>query len=372
MSAIAVLDTSTKKFQVYSLESGGEQSTIKDFVTALEEALTHERTGVIVSGSTCVRVLCAAVGENCINICDKLHTVQYYLLDGKPWVIKTGIFSSEHIDVHIKDTTMENGNEAAIKMDFDRSYVKDLKHMFAKMTCSFFPNLHFVFEKRELENDRKMSEYNLTSGCVVSCLCCSARTRSASIGSSYVYISPSTDRNNGFDGLSPVWRRATPGLWLEGICSNKICVAYSRLVIMNQGFTDLDFYSKRHGYKCPMCYEKVIHTLCGFTRCEWMTVGMERSSTPHRPRVVRQDWQRLEDGHLCFTPNKEAWLVFKVCCRELNRLEFCALCMTSSPPKTMQRLPCGHMIHSTCAGDGPDCLQCAGQRSMTSYQNYFC
>lgn len=369
-SSIALVDSSTKKVHVFPLKGGGKGLTIKEFVTAVEGTLTRRRTNQGKEG-TCVRVLCAAVGENCINICDKSHTVQYYLLDSKPWYFRTGIFSSEHVDVHIKDTTMENGDEAAIKMDFDRSYVKDLKQMFAKMTCTFSPNLHFIFEKRELENDRKMSDYNLTNGCVVSCLCRSARTRTASFESPYVYISPYRDQHGDYNGLSPVWRQATPGLWLEGKCSNKICVAYSRLVIMNEGFTDLDFTSERHSCKCPMCYEKVIPTGFGFTRCAWMTIGVKATSDPQHPHVVRQDWQKLEEGHRCFTPNKDIWSIFKVCCRELSRLEFCAVCMTSLLSRTMQRMGCGHKFHLACAADTEDCLQCAGEQSMTSYQNCF-
>ncbi len=359
--SIALVDTSTNEIHVFpsEIESGGEEVTIKDFVTTVEETLTLAKS----EAGTCVRVLCAAVGDSCINICDKLRTVQYYLLDDKPWYIRTRVFSSDHVDVHIKETTTEDGYEAAIKMDFDRSYVKDLKQMFAKMTCTFFPNLHFIFEKKELENDKKMSEYNLTNGCVVSCLCGKGRTVS-SFGTPYVYVSE-------FGQLPPVWRRATPGMWLEGKCSNKICLAHSKLVVMNQGFTDLDFTSERHNCKCPMCYEGVVPTGCGFSRCEWMTVGLKRSTSHlQRPQVVRQDWQRLEEGYCCFSPNRDTWSMFKVCCRELSSLKLCILCMSRSLPKTMRTSPCGHTFHSTCAGDG-ECLQCAGERSSTPYQNYF-
>lgn len=370
-SSIALVDTFTRKVHLFPLKGGGKGLTIKEFMTTVEETLTRRRTSHQGKEGTCVRVLCAAVGENCINICDKSHTVQYYLLDSKPWYIRTGLFSSDHVDVHIKDTTIENGNEAAIKMDFDQSYVKDLKQRFAKMTCTFFPNLHFIFEKKELENDRKMSDYNLTSGCVVSCLCCSARTRTTSFGP-YVYISPYRDQHGHNDGLSPVWHQATPGLWLEGKCSNKICVANSRLVIMNQGFTDLDFTSESHGCKCPMCYETVIPTGFGFSRCVWTTVGVKATSDPQHPHVVRQDWQKLEEGYRRFNPNKDMWSIFKVCCRELSRSEFCAVCMTSFLPRTMQRMACGHTFHLTCAAEeAEDCLQCAGEQSMTSYQNCF-
>ena len=363
--SIALLDAATEKVHVFPVQRGVEV-TVKEFVTAVEETLTR----ALSQEKACVRVLCAAVGASCINICDKVRTVHYYLLDAKPWFIRTGVFSSDHADLHIKETAKEDGNEAAIKMDVDRSYIRDLKQRFAKMTCNFFPNLHFIFEKRELENDKKISEYNLTNGSVVSCLC--GKNRTVSFGTPYIYVTPYRDRGEDYDTLSPVWRRATPGMWLEGKCSNKICVAHSKLVVMNQGFADLDFTNEKLGCKCPMCYERVVPTGCGFNRCEWTTVGLKRSSfSSERPQVVRQDWQRLEESYRFFIPNKDIWQVYKVACKELSSPNFCVVCMTSPQNKSMQTAPCGHTVHLTCAKDRKDCLQCIGEQNMTSYQSYF-
>lgn len=371
LSTLALVETSTKKVHVFPLKGGGKELTIKDFITTVEEVLTSAQ-----GEGTCVRVLCAAVGEYCINICDTTRTVLYYLLDARPWLIKTGIFSSKHVDVHIRDITKEDGNEVAIKMDLDQTCVKDLKQMFAKMTCTLLPTLRFIFGREELENDRRISDYNLTKGSVVSCLCTSARNRTANFTTPHMYISPYRDQNGVHNGLFPVWRRATPGLWLEGECRNKICVAFSRLVIVNQGFADLDFTSERNICKCPMCYEEVVPVAFGFSRCKWMTVGVKATSDDHHPHIERQDWQRLEEGHRYFKPHKDDWSVLRLCCKELSHLEFCAVCMTRLLPRTMRTAPCGHVIHSSCAAEEGlvlevDCLLCAAEQSMTPYQNCF-
>lgn len=373
VSTLSVVDSSTKLVHVFPLKRGG-RLTIKEFVSAIEETLT----GLAQEG-TCIRVLCGSVGgEGCINICDRQRTVQYYLLDAKPWYIRTGVFSAKQADVHIKEANKEPelGNEATIKMDLDRNYVRDLKQKFAMMTCSLISNLHLVFEKRKLENDKRLCDCNLTNGCVVPCVSVnsSAINRKA-FGPQYVQVSSSnTDhlqlQENG--GHSPAWRRVAPGMWLEGKCGNDICVAYSRLVVMNQGFTDLDFVRDgvKHGCKCPMCYANIAPTACGFSRCEWMTVGLKKTSEQQHPQVVRQDWQRLEEGHCRFTPNKDTWLTFKVATRELISVKFCVLCMTSSVSK-MAAAPCGHVFHLHCAKEGLECLQCIGEQNMTTYQNCF-
>lgn len=321
--SVSLVDISTKQVHVLPLKRGGEV-TIRDFITAVEERLTR----LAQDEGTCVRVLCAAVGDSCINICDKLRSVQYYLLDAKPWFIKTGQFSSSQVDVHIKEINRENGNEAAIKMDLDKSHVKDLKQKFARMTGSFFASMHLVFDKKELENDKRLSDYNLTSGCVVPCISGGSRTK---FGTPYVHISLGDTMEDGvysgLSGLSPVWRRATPGMWLEGKCTNEICVARSKMVVMNQGYTDLDFVSEWHKSKCPMCYERVTPTMCGFNRCEWTTAGLKKAGSERQcPQVVRQDWQRQEgEKYHRLMPYKDNshWVKFKVSCRQLKK--FCGV-----------------------------------------------
>lgn len=361
--SIGLVDTSTKRVHVFHLRRG--QVTIRAFFTSVEEKLTvlQAREG------TCIRILCAAVGDSCINICDKLRTVEYYLLDAKPWFIKTAVFPSSYIDVHIKETDLEYGNEADIKMDLDRSHVKDLKQKFAKMTCTFFPSLHLIFDKKELEDGKRLSDCNLTSGSVVPCIS-GERGRKLSFGTPYVHIPQNNLQGRG-DGLTPAWRRATSGMWLEGKCCNKICVAYLKVVVMNQGFTDLDFINERYRCKCPMCYELVIPVAYGFNRCEFMTVGLKITLDCQYPQVARQDWQRLLDSYHRFVPKSDGWLKFKLASRELKpRLKFCVLCMSESETG-IACAPCGHGFHASCLKEEGTCLQCIGERNMTAYQKYF-
>ena len=182
---------------------------------------------------------------------------------------------SSHADVRVRDFNSEFGNEAAIKIDPDKTLVKDLKQKFAKMTCTLFTSLHLMVDKKELENDKRLSQYNLASGCIVPCV---SGSRRMSFGAPSMHVPQRKLEANGHSAnghnaeLSPVWRRADPGLWLEGKCENNICVAYSKTVVMNAGFTDLDFISEKrmiHKSKCPMCYEKVTPISFGFNRCIW-------------------------------------------------------------------------------------------------------
>ncbi len=361
--SIAVVDSSTKLVQVVPLKRGGD-ATISEFIRAVEEQMTETA-----QEGQCIRVLCAAVGDNCINICDKLRTVLYYSLDGKPWYIKTGVFSSSHADVCVRDLNSEFGNEAAIKIDLDKSLVKDLKQKFAKMTCTLFTSLHLMVDKKELENDKRLSQYNLAGGCIVPCVSGAGKM---SFGVPLMHIPEENDGRSA--ELSPVWRSAAPGLWLEGKCVNEICVAYSKPVVMNVGFTNLDFVSEKHVIrksKCPMCYEKVIPTVFGFNRCNWSTVGLKkiRPGQQH-PKVVREEWRQQEEGYSSFKLNKDVWLKFKITCRELKGSRYCVYCM-NKVVSGWKVESCGHVAHASCLENGGKCLICIGEQNMTAFQNYF-
>lgn len=365
--SIAVVDSSTRLVHVVPLKRGGDATTIKEFIRTVEEQLTETAPE-----GQCIRVLCAAVGDNCINICDKLRTVLYYLLDGKPWYIRTAFFSSSHADVCVRDLNSEFGNEAAIKIDLDKSLVKDLKQKFAKMTCTLFTSLHLMVDKKELENDKRLSQYNLAGGCIVPCV---SGARKMSFGVLYMHIPQANMEENGHSAeLSPVWRSAAPGLWLEGKCANEICVAYSKAVVMNVGFTDLDFVSEKHVIcksKCPMCYEKVTPTSLGLNRCSWTTVGLKKIGPgQQRPEVIRDEWQHQEEGYRSFKLNRDAWLKFKITCRELKGSSYCIYCMNKLV-SGLKVESCGHMVHASCLGYGGECLNCIGEQNMTAFQNYF-
>ena len=366
--SLALVDISTRQIHIFPLQEGGKVK-IKDFVTSVEKKLTESIAASVEGETDECRVLSVAVGDRCINICDQYRSVRYYLLDAKPWYIKTRAFSSHHVDLYVKEIKNGYGNEAAVKMDLDKEFVKDLKQRFAEMTCAAINAMHLVFDKRELENEKKLLECNLFDGCVVSCI---LSDRRANFGSPYVHILHDELKNQDNKGIvKPVWRRATPGMWLEGICTNEICVAYSKMVIVNQGFSDLDFINEGYRCKCPMCYEVINPCNCGFSRCEWMTVSSKASPGETDEFIIRQEWQRVSEGYQCIVPNKENWTSFKVICRELNSFKLCMACLSYLPSDEQDIAACGHAYHINCRREREECLQCLGNQTMTSYQKSF-
>ncbi|KAA6386391.1 MAG: hypothetical protein EZS28_018082 [Streblomastix strix] len=61
------------------------------------------------------------------------------------------------------------------------------------------------------------------------------------------------------------WRCISPGLTVEGICTNNSCLAYNKKVIHNVGFGEFDIL-KSEAF-CPMCKESIIPLAPGFSQC---------------------------------------------------------------------------------------------------------
>lgn len=397
--SVALVDISTRQVHFIPARKSGKL-TVKEFFANVEDELQRTTTE---SGS-CTRVLRAAVGDRCVNICDRKRTIQYYLLDGKPWYMKTAVFPPKLTALCIKDaSSVVGGNddddcatEATVRVDLEKCSVRELKFMFSRMTCTPTSGLHLFWGQSELQDDKNLSFYDLTDGSNLAYICSPAKSR---IGFDVPYINigqQSSSEQQNKKGMSvvngrvngdlcPVWRRATPGLWLEGKCTNEICVAYSKMVIVNQGFCDLDFISECQDCNCPMCYEPLVPVLCGFNRCKWATVGWRRQAglaEGELDTTVRTEWQRLEKDYQCIVPERDNWLIFKVTTQPLEGFKLCKQCLCKALPQqtgsgvtvsTTTTADCGHTSHASCRKEADvSCLECVGNQNITAYQKLFC
>lgn len=375
---LTLVDLPTKATHRFSLEGRGE-ITIRDFIIDVEDKLS----AAVAETGKCVRVLSAAVGTSPINICDRRRTVHYYLLDAKPWYIRTSMFSSSLADMNIRETNEDGDIHATIKSVLKGESVKDLKLKFARMTCRLrlVDAIHLFFEQKELEDDRLLSDYTLSSGSVISCI---YSGRKLNFGTPYIYVTQQDHNRDKIKGLhpkkdtsvagvdpSPAWRRATPGMWLEGICMNQICPAYSKMVVMNQGFTNLDFITELHNCKCPICYTITTPIRCGFNMCSWRSVG-EKKQICGAPQIVREDWKTVSKSQqYTICPDRTYWSSFKITSRRLDSVDFCILCMSDMVSDAVMT-QCGHAFHGNCLRKtGSVCLQCFGRQSMTAHQQLF-
>ena len=128
---------------------------------------------------------------------------------------------------------------------------------------------------------------------------------------------------------APDWRRAAPGMWVEGKCTNEGCKAHKKMVIMKSGYSDFDFINESDTCKCPMCAEPVVPLTCGFNRCQWNVVSRKVHKLGERPWVVNGAWNTVGDLSACFSPEKNGtacFIALVISCRKEAPKEVCIAC----------------------------------------------
>ena len=372
--AVSLVDVSSRKVIRVPLvvkETGARALvvTVQQLMAEVETRLTCEATP-----GMSVRVAAAAVGRKRINLLSHLHSIEYYLLDSSPWFIKTVAYESAVSETNI-DLKIHLSGEcgATVRVNVEKERVKDLKRKLALLigvsVCDIQCVLNCGSGRILLENERRLLDYGLVDKNVVTVLPVRRRKDYMMQGIPLEDVSNLTPPAKKPATLSPAWKRVTPGMWLEGICTNKLCVAFMKAVVMNQGFTDLDFLKAKLRCKCPMCYGNVIPDTCGFNRCEWMVVG-RRKRPGQVIEIVRQNWQKV-DSYTYFIPEKDQcsnWLELKIASRNPDQLnELCVMCMENLQLNRV-RAKCGHQFHRKCLYGRSNCIECFAGQSMTDYQ----
>ena len=101
----------------------------------------------------------------------------------------------------------------------------------------------------------------------------------------------------------PAWRRAVPGLCLEGVSLNAKCLAFEQKVITNQGIGQCNIITNSTVItaQCPLCHTTVQPTTCGFNRCSWRVMGTKGND------ATTTDWQDASNDYHRWTDSFAAW-----------------------------------------------------------------
>ncbi|CAF3024999.1 unnamed protein product [Rotaria sp. Silwood2] len=100
-----------------------------------------------------------------------------------------------------------------------------------------------------------------------------------SLGSQFVDLSNTSGLiRRKWSSSAPKWRKAAPGICLEGKCNNSSCDAYQKAVIINIGLRKFDYLQDitKDTSKCPMCSKYVEPITCAFNNCYWRWEGIKQ------------------------------------------------------------------------------------------------
>jgi hypothetical protein len=103
----------------------------------------------------------------------------------------------------------------------------------------------------------------------------------------------------------PAWRRALPGLCLDGVCLNIQCSAFEHKVITNQGIGQFNIVinSTVITSQCPLCKITVQPTTCAFNQCSWRLIGVKQDNST----TITTEWQDAIHEYHRWTDNFTSW-----------------------------------------------------------------
>ena len=234
-----------------------------------------------------------------------------------------------------------------------------------------------VFEGRPLEDRRSLSGYGIGH---LSTLRLVQRLTGGgdNIDSAFVFVDLRADKRGmkviQWTKTAPRWCVVSPGLSIEGQCSNADCAAYGERVIVNKGFSKFNLEVDGQGpaageelasrTPCPECQQHVVPRTAAFNRCYWSWDGM---------KVRSGDWEELSASRWQYTGNEYhlfdpksieeggagtvTWShLLLVAVKSDPRLDcgICAVPMGAAEGETLegqlQCTHCHHRFHSACAG----------------------
>lgn len=110
---------------------------------------------------------------------------------------------------------------------------------------------------------------------------------------------------------APEWRKAKPGLCLEGVYTNKDCKADGKKIIYSHGFTGESGFcfenaDGRH-VMCPICGQWVNPTTCGFNNCDWKVTGKRWLGMKKGEKEVDGEFQRADNAYYLFDDDPVQW-----------------------------------------------------------------
>ena len=186
--------------------------------------------------------------------------------------------------------------------------VMELKKQLAEeMENQKVSEMWLVLDNEQLYDESTLEDYEIQSGTLLKLFDVSNITRNIGGLLGVRFINANDDQalqRNAWSTKAPRWRRARPGMCVEGKCDNKGCDACEHMVVIPLGYKNFDLIRDRTEEitKCPLCKQFVEITTCAFNNCFWRFTGTQEVA--RRPPIkLSKDWTKADDAYHRFNEN---------------------------------------------------------------------
>ena len=317
--------------------------------------------------------------------------LHFFLLDGSPCFAYTMVSrSTVNVPQRVPQSIAFPGEQIfvkgisggthAIRVPLSTS-ISDVKELIQDRVNIPPDKQRLIFQDKQLE-DGRLSDYNVGNNNTLSVMLRLAGGGDLCAGVKFAGVMfADVTYGKGIQKIewsdkAPDWRRASPGLCIEGKCTNRRCKAYRQWVIMNRDYTDFDLINNAYLCKCPICHEGVVPVTCAFNNCEWK-MTWRKVEPGEQPRMFKTDWKSVGNWYERFSPEKSgkaSFLDLKIHCQKPCEPETCFVCGLKASKQDMKQAECGHSFHAADCFDiatDSDCIQCIAIRNMSNYQKLF-
>lgn len=122
----------------------------------------------------------------------------------------------------------------------------------------------------------------------------------------FVDLSSNKTQTLQWSDSAPMWRTAKAGLCLEGICKNRGCEAFKRMVIVPLGMGAFDFIlDQKKLCQCPVCGACVKPITAAFSNCKYRWAGIKVDNDGSPKTCKEEDFKDVGDEYLRFDESEK-------------------------------------------------------------------
>lgn len=178
--------------------------------------------------------------------------------------------------------------------------IADLKKKIVEVLGIPMNTMRLIFGGHQLEDSKKLSDYDIVPRCSVFLM-----FQQCGGGSVFACLSQKPQRFD-WSAEAPKWRTVTMGLCLEGICKNKSCKAYEKMVIINMGLPIIfKLGLVQNQTNCPICRQHVKPLACAFNNCYYRYIATIEEQNQEKRRV-KSEWKQVGNYYSRFSEKNQA------------------------------------------------------------------